>query len=282
MQLADAVECIKVVMVLQVLVQRFLEPRGLFPDESASLLLLSRIIRLLRSGDRALGRLSLLRDLIKQHHEKYKRLYPMCVKPKLHYLSHTPDVFQWLRGNYSCFTPERKHRWAKRMASHSFKTFHRTLLHRLTRMGCQAMKGHETFIPYRLEDKPRGPSDALLGSLRALGVHDARDCMLSSSHLKTPRGILHKGDLLGLGSGEFGLALGVLSISDVVAGRVETRLVALVDALNRITPLQHARETGIVRRERLVRAQCLLGACIVYVQGDVHHVVLSPDTRDEV
>ncbi len=144
------------------------------------------------------------------------------------------------------------------------------------------MKGHETFIPYRLEDKPRGPSDALLGSLRALGVHDARDCMLSSSHLKTPRGILHKGDLLGLGSGECGLALGVLSISDVVAGRVETRLFALVDALNRITPLQHARETGIVRRERLVRAQCLLGACIVYVQGDVHHVVLSPDTRDEV
>ena len=85
-------------MVLQAFAQRYLQPKGLFKKECECLFLLARIIRLLTSGDRVLGRLSLLLDLIKRHHEVYKELYPKCCIPKLHLLYHLVVRSGWF-GN---------------------------------------------------------------------------------------------------------------------------------------------------------------------------------------
>ena len=215
MQFANSAECIQVIIVLQALAQRFLVPRGIFPQECKSLSLLGRIIQLLRSGDKILGRLSLLEDLIKRHHVLFKSLYPKCCKPKLHYISHTPDVFRRMRGNWSCFTPERKHRWAKRMAAWCFKGFHRTLLVRLTRISIKDMGRVDNFKAIRFEAEPTHLNKPQLKSLREMGVES--DLLETYRALHTPHGTVCKGDVVRFESGDVGVALLLFCVSDVDA-----------------------------------------------------------------
>ena len=221
MQFKDGGECISVVMVLQAFAQRYLQQRGLFEKECECLFLLARIILLLKSGHRVLGRLSLLLDLIKQHHELFKQLYPECCKPKLHLLYHLPETFRYLRGNYSCFCPERKHRLSKRLCVNATKNSHRTVLIRLTRMSFESYKTHALFEPIRFVNEPRHLNNPVFARLRALGVQAPRDVMRSAINIRTPRGTFHIGDVVRIGSEEFGLAISLFSITEGVAGRAE-------------------------------------------------------------
>ena len=80
---ANAEECMRVVTVLTAFARRYLEARGPFKEEIKCLFLLARIIRLLRSRDKVIGRLSLLTDLLKQHQLLYERLDVGSCIPKL-------------------------------------------------------------------------------------------------------------------------------------------------------------------------------------------------------
>ena len=280
MQLADGSECIRVVMVLQAFAQRYLQPKGLFKKECECLFLLARIIRLLTSGDRVLGRLSLLLDLIKRHHEVYKELYPKCCIPKLHLLYHLADTFRYLCGNFSCFTPERKHRWGKRLCANANQHFHRTLLIRLTRMACKGVKRRASFEPIRFEAEPTALRDACFARLRALGVRAPRDVMRCCLKIRTPRGEMSVNDVVRIGSDEFGLVLSLFSIGEVVAGRAESSFFCEAQVFQRMTPLCYSGAEDAVSM-RIVSVGCLKGAATYFKEGDVYHIVRSPVLAEE-
>ena len=209
MQLADGGECMRVVMVLHAFAQRYLQPRGLFEEKCECLFLLSRIINLLVSGDKILGRLSLLLDLIQKHHKLYKKCYPHCCKPKLHLLYHLAQLFRYLRGNFSCFSAERKHRWSKRLAHHAAKRFYKTLLIRMMRMACKSFKKQRCFEPIHGASEASPLRKSSYARLRELGVQGPQDAMQSWTRIRTPKGVMSLRDIVRIGSDEFGIAMSV-------------------------------------------------------------------------
>ena len=213
MQLSDGNECMRVVMVLQAFAQRYLQPRGLFEEECECSFILSRIINLLVSGGKILGRLSLLLDLIQKHHKLYKKCYPHCCKPKLHLLYHLPETFRYLCGNSSCFTAERKHRWSKRLANNAAKRFYKTLLIRLMLMECKNFRQQGCFEPIHGGSEPSPLKKSSYARLRELGVQSPQDAMQSWTRIHTPRGVMSLNDIVRIGSDEFGIAISIFPSS---------------------------------------------------------------------
>ena len=79
-----ASECLQMIEALGAFCEAALLPNEKLQEECRCFGLLVRIAYILRSGDRAAGRLGLLQELLQQHHDAYLRLYPDCEKPKLH------------------------------------------------------------------------------------------------------------------------------------------------------------------------------------------------------
>ena len=281
MALADGGECIRVVMVLQAFVQRYLQPRGLFEEECECLLLLARIIHLLKSGDKILGRLSLLLELIQKHHRLYKKLYPNCCKPKLHLLYHLAETFRYLIGNYSCFSPERKHRWSKRVANNTTKAFYKTLLIRLTRMACTSFKDPDHFKPIGGYQDAKPVKTSVYARLRKLGLRDSHDLLRSWTEIRLPSGHVRVNDVVQIGSDEFALALSLFSISEIIADRVENSFFCEAKVLHRMTPLCYSGAEDAVSK-RIVSAGLLKGAATYFKQGDLYHIVRTPVLAEEL
>ena len=89
--------------------------------------LLYEIGWLLKSGDRVLDHLALLRGKIFEHHALYVQLYGIgaCV-PKIHQLDHVPDAMQRHGRNLDCRPMEYMH--CRTKAAH---------IHQLTSVGME-------------------------------------------------------------------------------------------------------------------------------------------------
>ena len=102
---------------LKQFVDLVLGPANLIRCHTASFLMMCEIVELLELGDAACSHLPRLQQLITKHHSAFVEIYPMHVKPKLHYLLHIPSCIERLGKNLNCFATERKHRGVRKNAS---------------------------------------------------------------------------------------------------------------------------------------------------------------------
>ena len=125
---AFASEMLSLVVVVCLWAQWCLQPMGVLEDEIKSLLLLGRILYLLRTGNKAIGKLPLLQKLILEHHDLFVKLYPDGAKPKCHLLLHIPELFARFLVNLSCFVTERKHKQSKFWGAFCYNKMCHTML----------------------------------------------------------------------------------------------------------------------------------------------------------
>lgn len=130
---AFASEVLSMVVVLNLWAQLTLKPTGHLLQEVECLELLGRILFLLRLGDKVLTRLSLLAQLVQQHHDLFVSLYEEEAKPKLHFMLHIPRLFAWFKKNLSCFVTERKHRQSKKWGAFCYNLMCDTMLRKTLR-----------------------------------------------------------------------------------------------------------------------------------------------------
>ena len=98
-----------------------LEPAGLLSDHVRCFRYLADILDILKRSTADL--VPQLRQCIDDHARLHHTLYPICLKPKYHWLFHIPEHLQQFGVCLSCFAPERKHRMVKSMAAHVFNHY---------------------------------------------------------------------------------------------------------------------------------------------------------------
>jgi len=113
---ALAGETFLVIEILALFLATVVEPIGELLDVLRCFNALRIITEILKKGDAAVLHVAKLEATISEHHYLFLRLYPDCAKPKLHDLQHIPQCLARFQRNLNCFTTERKHREAKRIA----------------------------------------------------------------------------------------------------------------------------------------------------------------------
>ena len=108
-----------------------LAPGGILIDEARYLRALHSIMILLHTTDVYLH-VDVLERLVIEHSALHLRLFPLCQKPKLHYLHEVVEQIRKWKRHWSCFSAERRYRKAKRFAACLFKFMAPALLRRLT------------------------------------------------------------------------------------------------------------------------------------------------------
>ena len=116
---AFASEMLTAIFILGAFLDAVIKPLGSLPDHVRCFDSLRTLVCIFESGSRALLRIGLLRTTLREHHEMYVELYADCIKPKLHYLRHIPDVFEDFGTALSCFSTERKHKESKKIVAHA-------------------------------------------------------------------------------------------------------------------------------------------------------------------
>ena len=142
------------------------------------------IIALLQRGD--IGSLDTFKTARHTFHILFKRLYPECVKPKLHNQAHI-HMFWWFWGVLlSCYGPERRHRLMKRIMGYSFNKPTQSVMAYDVRLWLKNIQLGVTFQDYHLS-----------GTINSIDVR-VNDIYFSkwSLWVQTPIGMFGKGDLL--------------------------------------------------------------------------------------
>jgi hypothetical protein len=107
---AFASEVVLASAVLNLFITLVAGPVSACADHIAGFRYLAAMIEILKTGEDVVPRVLELKRLVRLHHAEFQRLYPLCMKPKVHYLKHCIDCMQRFRINLSCFGPERKHK----------------------------------------------------------------------------------------------------------------------------------------------------------------------------
>lgn len=142
---AFASEMITAIQVLGIFSDVVLLPMGVLGSHIKCFDLLRELSGTLVMGDVVATMLGRAREVMQNHHEKLAELYPLVVKPKIHYLKHSFDSIERLGVNLSCFGPERRHKDAKRIAEFAFRDVCKTMLVRMTNSMLQTMATASTF-----------------------------------------------------------------------------------------------------------------------------------------
>ena len=111
---AYATEVMVALPILVLFIETVVEPNSHLPEHCASLKLMAEITDM----DGAVQLVTQLRDAVDKHGILFDKLYPGCAKPKAHWHLHIPEQIQSFGVNMSCFSPERKHRAIKAIATH--------------------------------------------------------------------------------------------------------------------------------------------------------------------
>ncbi len=186
---AFAAETLVAVTVLGLFCDSVLKPTGALRDHTSCLDHLRVALDILSSG--SAHKVGELQRAIRQHHELFVRIYPGCVKPKLHYLTHIPACIERLGCVLSCFAPERKHHSVKVVATHAFRQWNSTILARQVYTLMDRCERPQSFQPCFLT-RPR-PLAGTAGVFSSWGVTGD---VISSVSMQTHLGVLRRGDLL--------------------------------------------------------------------------------------
>ena len=280
------VECVAVLLDV--------EPIVAMPDETNCLKLLVRIMYILRSGDDAVRRLRLLQDLLRRHHDAYLRLYPDCLKPKLHWLLHVVLCIMLHRVNLSCFTGERLHITTKRIARNAFRNMAGTVTDRVLADWVSKVNAPTSVEPSFFASAEREANASHLDLLRGAGAdlrgyaparrrgrreaapagdREAAPAVLQGSSLRTPQGRLTKGDLLvyrqrGSGRLAAGFATSFFRL------RLSPPMSQYVVLLQELVPMArpgHWQRDGA--RNQVVQVADVMDAC-AYFAPDAHSVAV--------
>ena len=127
---AFAAEMLAAVPCLVAFGDMVMAPSGEMAGHLACLRLLYELQVLLFLGSRAHLFVDLLGEVVAAHHDMYLALYPLCRKPKNHYLLHLPRMVAEIRRVLTCFSAERHHKRSKTLAAHLQKSIGATLLRR--------------------------------------------------------------------------------------------------------------------------------------------------------
>ena len=97
-----------------------LVPSGVLLEETRCLSLISKVLDMLSTPAYAVNNVRDLEATLTEHHRLIKQLYGAdYVKPKLHYSHHIPGNIENVGDVLSCFSAERKHKFAKSVGQHS-------------------------------------------------------------------------------------------------------------------------------------------------------------------
>ena len=171
--------------------------------------LLVCIVSILQEGNRA--RIPELRRALHTHHILFARLYPQCVKTKLHFGMHIVDCWLYWGVLLSCFAGERKHRIMKGVMRFAYRQSPKTALAYCYRLWINGIKYEHAFSIVHFVGQVYEMRMATTVHLGALGRASVEQWC---AKLHTPFGVLCKGDLVsfhgtrgrGLGFANFGFA----------------------------------------------------------------------------
>ena len=196
------------------------------------------IIALLQRGD--LATLDTFQNAVHTHHILFKRLYPDCLRPKLHNQAHI-SMFWWFWGVLlSCYAPERRHRLMKRIMGFSYDKPTRTVMAYDIRMWLQNIKLGVTFEDYHLS-----------GNINRIDVQVDNISFSSwSLWVQTPIGMFGRGDLLQWSADvNLGFAIGFAIASGTC--------VAMLNSLQKVAGNDWEKRHGVIT---VVRVADIIGA----------------------
>ena len=110
--------------------------------------LLRILLNVFERGD--LKDLGVAREAMHAHHVLFAKLYPQCMKAKIHAQVHVPDFWELWKALLSCFGPERHHRIMKQCMSFSYKKPCQTSLAYDVRKWFKDVTSPTTFMPIYL------------------------------------------------------------------------------------------------------------------------------------
>ena len=198
-----ATECLQVLLSVCLWAELQPEARAKLPEHVESLLLLGRIIYILRTGNRAVQKLPLLRQLVGRHHETFLKLYEQCFKVKPHLLWHILEALEKFRVNLSCFSTERKHKASKQIGAFAYYKWCETMLRRVTLKSLEEAAAADWCEDFALE-QPESLSEPPAKKGRKLNMDKestrahliVRGFVLEGKCLRTPVGSIYAGDLV--------------------------------------------------------------------------------------
>ena len=157
---AFAGEILTAIVVLGLFSKLILQPIGKMQTHTSLLSCMSDILGTLRLGDRAALHVAHLKALCLRHHQEFKDIMPQCMKPKLHFLHHTPLQIEHHQRNLSCFGPERKHQTNKQALGYIFPPYGDSSRHSQRRRDVEACPRERDFpgVP-TLRDTPISPPE---------------------------------------------------------------------------------------------------------------------------
>lgn len=195
---AFAAEVLSAVVVLSLFSQLVLVPLGVMGEHVALIGVVAEMLDILQSGDRAVNHVARLQDLCLTYHTQYMALIPQCLKPKLHYMHHTPRQIGQHGKNLACFAPERKHQQNKQACNFIFRHMEVALAARNADEMLRLAQEEYTYVPIH----PRGtlrvgkPCDP--GFVPMVVAHGDAACagMQRCIEASTHMGAVHKSDVI--------------------------------------------------------------------------------------
>ena len=230
---AFAGETLSAVVALGAFADAVVKPLGLLPEFTACFDMLRNIVDILQKGEGAFLKMEVLKKAMRDHHIMYLELYPLCAKPKLHYLRHIPECLERHGVSLSCFASERKHKQSKMIATFCYKNYTKSMIAYDIRNVTARMKNPHLFEEMHLSGTEK--SVPLLPEWTRAGISE----VVSARALCTPKSTFFCGDVLlsmQNGSMSAGRAIAFLRITQGLPrqrGR-ELRYLALLENMQKI------------------------------------------------
>ena len=187
---AFASETIGVVSILGIFCDSVLRPTGSLTDHCECLDRLRIILDILLLADAGVAFLAALETAANEYRTMYARLY--YKKPKLHYFFHVIQCIARYRRILCCNQGERKHRFAKGIASHCYSYLSQCMLAHALNEHVRVLKSPDALKPYHLEGKPK----EIRGADELFGSASVPWKTFASISLQTPKGHIHKRDVV--------------------------------------------------------------------------------------
>jgi hypothetical protein len=153
--------------------------------------LLWNIIGILKTGDkRAIPQ---LRIAVHSHHILFARLYPQCMKTKIHAAAHVADYWEFWSVLLSCFGPERYHQWMKKIMKFAYNKACKTALAYAVRKWFADIGEEDTYSPAHFVGKVYLVTDSPRLNVPQYGVALVRHW---GAKMQTPSGLVGQKDLI--------------------------------------------------------------------------------------
>ena len=152
--------------------------------------LLRILLNIFEHGD--VAEIGVARDVMHSHHVLFARLYPICMKLKVHGQVHIIDFWEYWQRLLSCFGPERHHLIMKRCMAFSYKKAADTALAYDVRIWLNNLENPALYEPVHLA----GTVHTAATHVEWPGLPAGMTITAWAVSLKCEQGTFHKSDLL--------------------------------------------------------------------------------------